>query len=338
MQKLNPPLLGLFVILIIFLGSFYLYQFLLSAPSKDATQEMFVIPKDESSSSITSRLEEKGFIKNSLVFQIYLWRQSLADKIQAGDFKLSRNLEASVLTQILIHGTIDRWITIIEGWRAEEVAEYLRKALPETADYQNDAQYKRVIFDKVDPYLAAVASHEGYLFPDTYLIPKNASASAVIAILLANFEKKFDQSLQEDAQKAGLTREEVVILASIVEREAKFENDRPIVAGILLKRLKLGIPLQIDATVQYALGYQKKEKAWWKKKLTKADLTINSPHNTYKFRGLPPRPISNPGLASIRAVVYSQKTDDLFYLSDKEGKMHYAKTLEEHNENIKKYL
>ena len=179
---------------------------------------------------------------------------------------------------------------------------------------------------------------QGYMFPDTYLIPRFATASAVANIFYRNFEKKFDRSLRNEAEKKGLDVRKVVILASIVEREAKYKKDKPIVAGILLRRLKKDWPLQADATVQYALGYQPKERSWWKESLTKEDLKIDSPYNTYKKVGLPPTPICNPGLLSIKAVIYPEKTDYWYYLSDKEGKMHYAETFEEHNQNIQEYL
>lgn len=138
--------------------------------------------------------------------------------------------------------------------------------------------------------------------------------------------------------------EEVLILASIVEREVKFNNDRPIVAGILLKRLEKNWPLQADATVQYAIASAKcKGKSakcgnWWPKNLTREDLKIKSPYNTYLYPGLPPGPICNPGLAAIEAVLNPVGSEYWFYLSDEEGKMHYAKTAEEHEENISKYL
>ena len=140
--------------------------------------------------------------------------------------------------------------------------------------------------------------------------------------------------MEKEAQKAGLNKKEVLTLASLIEREAKHNEDRAIVAGILIKRGENDWPLQIDATVQYVLG---RERNWWPQ-VTKRDLNTNSPYNTYKNKGLPPGPICNPGLASIKAVLYPKKTDFWFYLSDKTGKMHYARTNGEHNANIRKYL
>jgi UPF0755 protein len=145
------------------------------------------------------------------------------------------------------------------------------------------------------------------------------------------------------AEQAGISKNDpnlkkIVIIASLIEREAKYDPDRPLVASVIYNRLKEGMPLQIDATVQYALGYSSSEKTWWRKDLTNADLLIDSPFNTYKFSDLPPAPIANPGLSSLKAAVSPAKTLYLYYVSDKNGYLHFAKTLSEHNLNKEKYL
>ena len=216
---------------------------------------------------------------------------------------------------------LDVWVTIIEGLRKEEIAEVVSDALeiPEVE-----------IINKAE---------EGYLFPDTYLIPKEATADAVISILKNNFDVKFNDDLKNKAAKLGLTPEEVILIASLVEKEGYTDSDRPKVASVILKRLNIGMKLDIDATLQYALGYQPQEKTWWKKNLTAADKAINSPYNTYTNAGLPPTPISNPGLSSIVAVINADPdTPYLFYLHGADGKLRLAKTLEEHQRNIEKYI
>ncbi|MCL4387469.1 endolytic transglycosylase MltG, partial [Patescibacteria group bacterium] len=127
------------------------------------------------------------------------------------------------------------------------------------------------------------------------------------------------------------------IVAYLIEREAKKDEDRPLVASVILNRFNIGMKLDIDATIQYALGYQEDEKRWWKKSLTLDDIKLNSPYNTYRVSGLPPTPISNPGLASLQAVVNPSDTNYLYYITDSKGINHYGKTLEEHNANIQKY-
>lgn len=311
-----------FILILIFTLASYLYykEGTLPVNKNDQKTKIFVIGRGESLNSIAKRLANEGLIRNKIVFYLAVKRLGLERKIQAGDFRLSPSMSVYQIAKTLTHGTLDVWITLIEGMRKEEMAQIISRNLniPE-------AEFIRL-------------GREGYLFPDTYLIPKNATAGAIINILENNFNKKFNKNLQKQAKLKNLSVEETVIIASLIEREAKFDEDRPLVASVILNRLRLGMKLDIDATVQYALGYQPEEKSWWKRNLTREDLDINSPYNTYKNPGLPPGPIANPGLASIKAVLNAAETDYLYYLSDKRGKIHFAKTLEEHNKNIKKYL
>ncbi len=144
--------------------------------------------------------------------------------------------------------------------------------------------------------------------------------------------------MRKDAQATGLSFNDVIILASVVEREGRTDEDRPVIAGILLKRLKADWPLQTDATIQYALGYQPFEKSWWKKFLSADDKKIKSPYNTYIHQGLPPGPIANPGLSSINAVISLKETSYWYYLHDPKGVAHFGVTLEDHEKNIATYL
>ena len=288
-----------------------------SSPPAGGETAIFVILRGEPTDLIVNRLKQEGFIRSSLAFNLILYRQGLVGKIQAGDFRLSQAMTAWEISQALTHGTLDQWVTVIEGWRSEEIAAKLQ--LP-----ANEFQ-----------------PEEGYLFPDTYLIPRDASANAVIDILKSNFNNKI-KPLQLDIEKSGLTLKQVIILASLLEREVKHDQDRPLVAGILIKRWRNDWPLQVDATVQYAQASREStvnsEQSidWWPQ-VSAADRQIKSAYNTYLDRGLPPGSICNPGLASIKAVVYPEASDYWFYLSDQQGQMHYGRTLEEHNSN-KKYL
>ena len=199
-------------------------------------------------------------------------------------------------------------------------------------------------------FLAESQDFEGFLFPDTYLFPREVTASQVVRKLRNTFDTKI-KSLQEDIEKSAYTENELVTLASIIERETKKGDERPIVAGILFNRLEVGMVLQADATVQYAVANSKlkikqslvlqaqnsKLDKWWEP-LTKDDLVINSPYNTYKFSGLPLTPIANPGLSSIQAAVNPVESDYWYYIHDTNGNIHYARSLEEHNQNIKDFL
>lgn len=284
------------------------------------TSVIFSIEQGEDVRSIAERLQKQDLIRSSVAFFLIARFGGFDNNIQAGDFRLNPTMDLYTLINTLTHGTIDVWVTIPEGWRNEEIALTLAKQLsiPEQE------------FLKM--------AREGYMFPDTYLIPKNAEASDAAKIFLSNFDKKVSQDLKMRAKEKKLSLDEVITIASMVEREAKFNEDRPLVASVILNRLNIGMKLDVDATVQYALGYQTKEKTWWKKELTLDDLDIDSPFNTYKNAGLPPKPIANPGLDAIVAVVNASKTDYIYYISDKTGKLHFAKDIEEHNRNISRYL
>ena len=284
------------------------------------TPIIFAVRKEESVRSIAERLQKEGLIRSPVAFFLLARFGGIDGVIQAGDFRLYPSMDLNSIADTLTHGTLDVWVTIPEGWRSEEIALKLAQEIeiPESE------------FLKV--------AKEGYMFPDTYLIPKDASAAAAVNIFLANFDKKVTDLEKNKAQNKGFSIDELITIASLVEREARFEQDRPIVASVILNRLKIGMKLDIDATVQYALGYQPQQKKWWKNNLTLEDLTVNSPYNTYINKGLPPTPICNPGLAAINAVFEAPSTDYLFYISDTSGKIHAAKTAQEHNANISQYL
>jgi UPF0755 protein len=215
---------------------------------------------------------------------------------------------------------LDVWVTTLEGWRNEEIATKLAQELgvPESE------------FLKV--------AREGYMFPDTYLIPREASAGAIVNLFYDTFNKKITDQMRADSKKSGLPLHELIVMASIVEKEGKTSNDRPVIAGILFNRLENDMPLQVDATLQYIRGYDSVEKTWWRKAIGDEDKKINSPYNTYIHIGLPPEPIANPGIEAIQAVIYPKKTEYLYYIHDSKGLPHYAKTLSEHEKNVATYL
>ena len=322
-NKSNPVrfLLLLVVITTLVLSGWLWWRDAISAVDPaEKTPKMFVVKRGEGVRSVASRLAAEGLIRSPTGFFLLVKFMGIERDLQAGDFRLNSSMDAASVARELTHGTLDVWVTTLEGWRVEEIAAKLTKELdiPESE------------FVKV--------AREGYMFPDTYLVPRDATVGAVAALFTATFDKKVDEAMRADAKKTGLTFLEVMTLASIVEREGRTNDDRPVIAGILLKRLKADWPLQADATLQYALGYQTGEKTWWKKGLTDEDKKIKSPFNTYLHQGLPPDPISNPGLGSIKAVIYPKETDYWFYLHDEEGAIHYGRTIEEHNSNIAKFL
>lgn len=299
----------------------------LPANPKGTTTVFFSIDIGESIDSIGQRLKTKNLIRSKAAFKITVVTQGLVLEIQAGDFKLSPASELSQITKTLTHGTSDLRITLIEGWRREEMADEFKKRFEAAG----------TLFNK-DAFLQATEGKEGYLFPDTYLIPKASKGQEIAEMLTKTFQRKVEADLHSASERQALRLDQAVIIASMIEREVRFDKDRPLVAGILVKRWHNDWPLQVDATIQYILGFQKHEASWWKKSLTQEDLKIDSPYNTYQRVGLPPAPICNPSLASIKAVADLQQSPYWFYLSDTSGSLHYAKTIEEHNLNIAKYL
>lgn len=289
------------------------------ANTLDKTPKIFVVKNGEGVREIANNLKTGGLIKDPIVFFLLTKTEGIDKKIQAGDFRLNSAMSAQEVATNLTHGTLDIWTTIPEGLRATEIADILKAKIPSYSDY----------------WKTALEINEGYLFPDTYLIPRDADINMILSLLKNNFQKKFDGV--KDTKTTVLTDAQTVIIASIVEREAIFSEDRPMVASILINRLNIGMALGSDPTVQYAVGYQADTKSWWKKDLTIDDLAINSPYNTRKNAGLPPTPISNPGLSAIQAALTPAKTDYLYFFSDKQGHLHFATTLEGHNANIKKY-
>ena len=287
---------------------------------KDTIPFIFTINSGEGVKAIAANLAQKNIIRSPTGFYVLVKVLGIERQLQAGDYRLTRSMDAKTIATELTHGISDLWITVLEGWRSEEVASKISKDLdiPE----QEFMKYAK----------------EGYMFPDTYLIPRDATAAAVAKMLTDTFDAKVTPKMREDAKKTGLTMPEIIILASLVEREGRTAEDRPVIAGILLKRLKADWPLQVDATLQYALGYQAAEKTWWKKSLYDEDKKIRSPFNTYANPGLPPRPICNPGIESINAVIYAKDSDYWYYIHDTTGVAHYAKTVDEHNANVAKYL
>ncbi|MFH2019158.1 MAG: endolytic transglycosylase MltG [bacterium] len=310
------PLFSSFIVglsglcLFLALVAFLIFSTLLTSPNKnDNTSQVFVIEKGESALSISERLYESGLIRSSFAFRLLLRINALGNRLQAGTYSLSPSLPARELANSLTRGFSDLRLTIPEGFRREQIADLIESTFS---------------FSSAD-FLAATKGKEGYLFPDTYFL----APSSDIPTILASFQTNFNNKL------LGLSyTEEDIILASLVERETKGDAEKPIVAGILKKRLAAGWPLELDATIQYIVG---NSKDWWPN-TTLLDRKLSSPYNTYLHPGLPPGPISNPGLASIKAVLEPVETPYWFYLHDDNGVIHYGETNAEHSDNINNFL
>jgi UPF0755 protein len=336
MQK---AFLSLLVICILLFGGAFFWWKSINAPKnpKDSQPQDFLITRGQSVGQIGTNLEKQGLIKSALAFKLYTRLNGQSQKIPPGEFSLSPNMDLDKILLTLVAGPKELWVTLPEGIRREEIAAKVIKTL-------NLQTEKAQTFWK--EFMAESKVEEGYLFPETYLFAKDVKAASVVAKLKSTFDSKFTEKMRADAQKAGLTMNQTVTLASLVEREAITDEERPIVAGILLKRLEAGWPLQVDATLQYAVAGKKcgsaGEKpildcAWWGIPLSQ-DKDLSSAYNTYQNKGLPPGPIANPGIGSLQAAVYPEESEYWFYIHDNDEKIRYARTAEEHGANINKYL
>ena len=300
-------------------GTFWWYS-VAKSPSAETSLRDFLIVKGSSASHIGNKLEKEGLIRNALAFKIYVQVSGKAGRIQAGEYRLSPSYSLFRMVDELTRGPAEIWVTIPEGLRREEIAARFASAFGQRESFTQE-------------FLSASAELEGFLFPDTYLFPKDAEAISVVKKMRQTFDIKTAE-LKDGIDVSTLTLKEIIMLASIIERETKMDEERPMVAGVLINRLNIDMGLQADATVQYAVGTAGN---WWPI-LTKEDLLVNSPYNTYRFRGLPPAPIANPGLSSITAAVFPEESDYLYYLHDAKGQAYFARTLAEHNENVRQYL
>ena len=315
--KIAAAILCCLILLIIVVGIFW-YNSQFSAPQGSTLNERFVVSISDTQTQIVSNLKTQGFIKSEWGFSEVLKIKGWENKIQPGAYQVSKNMDAWQLAVILTKQPYQKWVVIPEGLRKEQVADILQQQLnlsdSEKQNFLNDAK-------------------EGYLFPDTYLLNSDYTGEQIAERMMSQFNTKAADVFKAAAQ-ANIRNDTLVILASLIQREAANDQEMPTIAGVMWNRLTQNMPLQIDASVQYVLG---KEGDWWPK-ITPADYQIDSPYNTYTNKGKPVAPICSPGLAAINAVVNYQDSDYLYYLHDSQGQIHLAKTYQEQLDNINKYL
>lgn len=278
-------------------------------------------------------LEQSGVVFSRYTFLWYLFHEGKTHNIIAGQYALSGNLTVPEIAMIITTGKVvsrDIKVTFPEGWTMQKMAERLTaKNLPgskflELAKKPLPTWRTEFVFLS---NLPPTASLEGYLFPDTYLFAPEATAEDIIKSMLTNFEKKIDAGLRQKAQQSGHSLSSIVILASIIEEEGRTATERGLISDIFWKRLAIGQPLQSDATVNYILSTTKLQPTF-------QDIEIDSPYNTYRNSGLPPGPISNPGLVSLKATITPEKNPYYYFLVDiNTGETFYARTFEEHIQN-----
>lgn len=294
-----------------------LYIVFLSPPANFPTGKFVTIPEKMSVSAASDYLAKQSIIRHPLLFKLFV-RLFSRKGVIAGDYLFKQPLNVLFVARRLAIGQFDIEevrIVVQEGMSNKEIASLLKKKLP--------------LFD-AEHFLELTADKEGMLFPDTYFIKLSAKEGMVAELMVNNFNAKIKVSVA-DIQKSGKTLNEILTMASIIEEEARTVETRRIVSGILWKRIKIGMLLQVDAVFPYIMDK-------YSLQLTVKDLQYDSPYNTYKYKGLPPGPISNPSLDAIDAALHPKDSPYLYYLSDRAGNLHYAKTYTGHKNNIATYL
>jgi len=308
-----------------------------SPPDPNDTEEVtFAIASGESVTSVAYNLQSERLVVDAELFRRFVQYHGLEYDIQAGVYTLKRSMTMDDIMQQLRHGRLPtRSVTIPEGWRSEQIAELLQEhGLADGQEFLQVVQMGQTGFDFLgDRPAGSPTSCEGFLYPDTYQFPENISADRIVEIMLRNWEAHIPDRWFDRAAENSMTFYEVVTLASIVEREAVLEIERPMIAGVYLNRLAKGMYLQSDPTVQYAKGYDPGTDRWWSPMLQEEAITVVSPYNTFLNPGMPPSPICNPRANSIQAVLEPDGADYLFFYHKGDGSHAFAETYEEHLEN-----
>lgn len=308
------------------------YDGLLTRPVDiSGTEQSFTIEQGETVDSIANHLQIVGLIRDAESFRAYLVYSGLDTSIQSGEYKLSAAMSAMDVAHELQDATPeDVTFVILPGWRMEEIAASLSTSglsiTPE--EFVSAAQNPPSGFD----FLGGATTAEGFLYPDSYVLHRGTSADQLVQEFVRNFGSRISSDMKSAIERQGYTIYNAVTIASLVEREAVHDEEKPMIASVFLNRLKSGMKLDSDPTVQYALGYDILSQTWWKNPLSLVDLQFNSPYNTYIYVGLPPSPIANPGLESLRAVAFPAETPYYFFRAKCDGSGYhlFAESFEEH--------
>ena len=311
------------------------YDGLLTRPlNANGSDQSFTIQVGESVNSVSAHLQEVGLIRDAESFRAYLIYSGLDTSIQAGEYRLNAAMSAiDIAREIQDATSTEVTFVILPGWRMEEIAaSYSTSGLSITPEeFLDAAQNPPDDFE----FLSDADSAEGFFSPDSYVLSRNISADELVTKLVRNFASRLTPDLMNGFEEQGLTVYEAVTLASIVEREAVQDEEKPLIASVYLNRLNIGMKLDADPTVQYAIGFNLLQDTWWTNPLSLEDLKFDSPFNTYIYSGLPPAPISNPGLESLQAVAFPAESLYYFFRAkcDGSGYHSFAETFEEHVAN-----
>jgi len=320
------------------LGGFFYFRYqVYYSHGNFSGEKTFEIVKGDGNTVIAEKLQQGGLISNKNYFYYYVRMHGFLNKFLPGKYSISGNMTIPEIVVVLT----DREkampefskITFPEGWDLKKMSERLTVNGFDGAGFLEIAEKPSVELKNkyLYPEDKSISSLEGYLFPDTYFLKPGTSAENIIKKMLDNFNSKITEQMKADIKSQNKTLKQIIIMASIIEREVKTDEDRAVVSGIFWTRIKIGQALESCATLSYCLGVNKKQ-------YTYADTRTNSPYNTYLNPGLPPGPISNPGLSAIKAAIYPEDSQYNFFLSDPDTEQTiFSKTLDEHNANKLKY-
>ena len=316
MKEINTTLSIAITILIIFVTS------ILSVNNREVKSSVITIEKGMSLNSVSNLLLENKIIVNQNIFKLKVITRGLASKIPTGRFLINGKISDAILIDLIFNkGPIKLKLTIPEGSQSKNLFQDINTLL--NTDYDFNKYFNSA--EILEQYKVDASSLEGYLYPDTYYLYHDSSPEEIIDILLSEFWKKFDENLQDRANQLGFSVHEVVTLASIIEGEAMLDSERSTISSVYHNRLKINMKLQADPTIQYIIPGPPKT-------LSNRDLKIKSDYNTYQNYGLPPGPINNPGIASIKAALYPEDTNFLFFVAQGDGSHAFTTNEKDHEE------
>jgi UPF0755 protein len=296
------------------------------------TAEQFVeIPRGATAADIRRRLVDAGVVEGDLTMRAALLWSRQADKLKAGQYRFDRPLSAMEVIERLVRGDVyTERITFREGLTIAEMADvFAREKLGQASDFVAAAKNVSLIADLDD----TASDLEGYLFPETYTVSRSTSATQLVAAMVSRFRDNFPDASRQRGEADGFSVREIVTLASLVEKETARAEERPIVAAVYRNRLKIGMGMQADPTVIYAL----QRAGRYNGNIRRVDLSFDSPYNTYRYRGLPPGPIAAPGKAALDAALAPATVPFLYFVSRNDGSHVFADTLAEHNRNVQEF-
>lgn len=312
----------LMVVIIVGFGLFFI-----KPAQKGGTDQVIIVREGMSLKEVAGNLESHGLISHKTIFILWTRLMGYSRQIKAGEYRLSSDMAPIRIMEILTRGIIITYpVTIPEGFSIEQIGDILAaNALVDKNSFVSLAYEPGVLQE----YGISGPSLEGYLYPDTYQFGRGLSPALIVDVMIKRFWEVIEP-YRKRIEELGMTVEEVVTLASIVEKETGRAEERPVIAGVFLNRLRKGMRLESDPTVIYGIN-------GFTGNLTRKDLLVSTPYNTYVIRGLPPGPIANPGLASIKAVLYPAETDYLYFVSKNDGTHHFSSTIEDHNRAVWTY-